>query len=608
MRSAGHHLILMLSGLFASPALAQSPDELPEVTPEVVPVAPPRAVPWADSYQWRSLDFRRSATSLAYNSRGKLIVLDANGTVYLQEGRGLWAAVLDGGLGLEQELDEEELLLDAESAVEDFTDTTDEDQGSTEVEVDGQVEEVEQVASADLSDAVDIGIQDADDRFGGLQRAPEVIWASQAVPGLLITSRRGEEYRSINDGKSWSRIDDLPPAYDFVELPSAGLIIAATGQGLYTSSDRGESWQEGDPTLRGIATYDLDTDGTFIYAAGAEGIWQSVGGRRWGKLLPPRYADLNYLAVVLDRDWTGGLWAATAEQGILRSDDAGQTFRPVGRNPLLGTTALAPIYDAPGHLLASGQDGVWESTDGGLRWQPLSDGLPGPDVVALLVEGAERPVIATPDGVFELKRPEPVTTEAVEGGEQGGLPVEAAVKIALRRAGISQDPFEVQRRFTRALLTPRLRLQAEYQADDYINSDYSAIKSTRVTTDDWKLSLDLCFGGCSVSSSLIADSADAFSGPELAVIGSDVYQTDDSVSSIAPAAANVAQRLSQYRGDVAGYVTDLYFTRQRLLAEEEGLSALPLDEQIRSELEMQEIIARLDIYTDGRYSASLQNP
>ena len=614
MRLAGCPLILILSGLLARPVLAQDPpDDAPaeaasdEAQPpeDVPPEPPPRAVPWSDAYQWRSLDFRRPARSMATNSRGQLIVLDDDGTVYVNEGRGLWATTLGGNLSLEQDINEEDLLLDAESAVEDFTDTSSQGSGSLDDDVD--VEDEIPAGEADLSDSIDMGILDADERFAGLNRTPETVWASQRIPGLVLVSRRGGTHRSTNDGLSWRSVDDLPPTFDFVEVPGTGVILAATTKGLYGSLDRGVTWAEGDPGLRDVTIFDLEVGGALLYAATADGLWQSIDGGRWGKLLPPRYADLAMLSVSADASWTGGLWVASVEEGILRSDDAGQTFRPTGRNPLIGTAELAPLSDAPGHVLAAGSDGVWESTDGGVRWLPLSDGLPGPDITDLLAEDGQRPVIATPAGIFELRRPEQLTLES-DSGDQGGLTVSDTVDMALRRAGINTDPFSVQRRFTRALLTPRLRLQGEYQPDDFINVDYDGVRTTRMTESDWRFSVDLCFGACSVSSSLITDIDGGFDNPELAVIGGEVYQADDAISTVAPAAANVVQRLSQYRGDVAGYVTDLYFTRERLLGEQEGVAGLPLTEQVLFALELQEVVARLDIYTDGRYSASLQSP
>ena len=616
MRLAGPHLSLFLAGWIGSPAFAQDPDEnriLPSAEEaeeaEVLEPAPlPPVVPWASAYEWQPLNFKRPARSVATNSYSQLVVLDRDGGVYQQERRGQWAAALGGDLSLETDINEEDLLLDAEAAVEDFSSPTDEEGSLTLSETETDDESLSQTLTQDIADAVDIGIQDARDRLTSIERVSETVWASERFPGLLLVSRRGAVYRTVDDGRTWSQIQGLPPTYDFTMVRSTRLLVAATEQGLYLSDDRGVTWRQGDSALRDVPIVDLSSAGSILYAAGTEGLWQSLDGRRWSRLQPPQYTDLIYLSVAVDADWTGGLWVATLEQGILRSDDAGQSFRPAGRNPLVGTSALVALYDAPGHLLAAGDDGVWETMDGGLTWLSISGGLPGPLINALHVEGAERPVVATSAGLFELRRPDQVQGN-VGGAASGGLTVQDAVGIALRRSGISQEPFSVQRRFARARLTPRLRMGVDYQQDRLISSDYDAFRSIRLNSDSLRLTSELCFGACSVSSGIVSDAdAGAIDGLELAVIGGEVYQANDAVAAVAPAAANVAQRLSKYRNDVAEYVTELYFTRQRLLTETEGMADLPLTDQVLHELELQEVVARLDIYTDGRYSSSIQVP
>lgn len=617
MRLAGPHLSLLLAGWIGCPAFAQAPapttgtsDDILELDSDTDSKLPqPRsAVPWASSYEWQPLNFNRAARAVATNSYNQLVVLDREGGIYQQERRGQWVSALGGNLSLETDINEEDLLLDAEAAVEDFSAPADEEESLILSETDTDDETIAQTLTQDIADAVDIGIQDARDRLSALQRVAETVWASQRYPGLLLVSRRGAVYRTVDDGRSWRQVRGLPPTYDFTLVDATSMLVAATEQGLYLSDDRGVTWRPGDSALRDTPIVDLDSSGSILYAAGTDGLWQSLDGRRWSRLQPPQYTDLIYLSVVVDTDWTGGLWVSTLEKGILRSDDAGQTFRPAGRNPLVGTTALVTLYDAPGHLLASGNDGVWETMDGGLTWRSISSGLPGPLINALHVEGAERPVVATPAGLFELRRPNQVQDE-VGDTTSGGLTVHEAVGIALRRPGISQEPFAVQRRFARARLTPRLRMGLDVQQDRLISSDYDAFRSILLNNNTMRLTSELCFGACSVSSGIVSDTdVGVTDNLELAVIGGEVYQANDAVAAVAPAAANVAQRLSKYRNDVAEYVTELYFTRQRLLSEKEGTSDLPLTDQVLHELELQEVVARLDIYTDGRYSSSLQFP
>ena len=56
------------------------------------------------------------------------------------------------------------------------------------------------------------------------------------------------------------------------------------------------------------------------------------------------------------------VWLATSK-GILRSDDLGQSMHMVGRNAPTGTTDLVALPE-PGHLLAAGSQGAWETQTG----------------------------------------------------------------------------------------------------------------------------------------------------------------------------------------------------------------------------------------------------
>ena len=111
------------------------------------------------------------------------------------------------------------------------------------------------------------GIQDARDRLSAIQRVAETVWASQRYPGLLLVSRRGAVYRTVDDGRSWSQVQGLPPTYDFTLVDATSMLVAATEQGLYLSDDRGVTWRQGDSALRDVPVVDLDSSGSILYAA-----------------------------------------------------------------------------------------------------------------------------------------------------------------------------------------------------------------------------------------------------------------------------------------------------------------------------------------------------
>ena len=570
-----------------------------------------RPQPWSTGHYWRASSLTAPVSRIIQDADGSLMVMGEDGAIYREEGADRWRQGLGGRLESGVEIDEEALLLDAESAVEEFTDTS----TDTSVESDDDLEPSASVeVSGSIEDAVESGIQDADSRVDVLPEA-QALWASTEKPGLVLASRPEGSWRSVDGGQTWSPIRTLPPTRDFLDVTGwdrRALVLAATNNGVWFSVDGGRSWLEGSSAMRGVGVLSLATDGALVFAGTTEGLWLSMDGARWVKLLPPRYADVQIDAVLTDPSWVGGLWAATPE-GLLRSDDAGQTFRPAGRNPLIGTTALIPLSGA-GQLLASGKDGVWETVDGGIRWSALARGLPGP-LVADVVGGAQ-PAIATHTGVYLLSRP---VAEAAEGTAEvavPGLSASDVVNITLRRTGFDLSPLSVQRKFARAMFTPLLVMQLEYENDRYIYADYDAISTVRGESPRWRYTVELCFGGCATSSTDISYSdssyADVVSNTsaediDLLVIGGEIYASTDTSSSIAPAAVNVSQRISRYRNDLTDNVIKLYYSRERLVSERSAISSLPLMEQVLHDLQIQEVDARLDIYTNGLFTASIDS-
>ena len=71
-------------------------------------------------------------------------------------------------------------------------------------------------------------------------------------------------------------------------------------------------------------------------------------------------------------------------------------------------------------------------------------------------------------------------------------------------------------------------------------------------------------------------------------------------------AANVAERVTRYRTDVANRITELVLARHRLLDAWSVVQTLTLREQVAHELDVAESTARLDVYTNGYFSRVLE--
>jgi hypothetical protein len=77
------------------------------------------------------------------------------------------------------------------------------------------------------------------------------------------------------------------------------------------------------------------------------------------------------------------------------------------------------------------------------------------------------------------------------------------------------------------------------------------------------------------------------------------------MGALAPVAANVAERMTQYRSEVANRVSELALARRRLVQARYDVRSLSLKDQAAHELRILESGARLDVYTNGYFTRVL---
>lgn len=577
-------------------------------------------VPWAEDHRWVSSGVRRRISGLAALPGGVLVAVTDEGEVQRRDGSRGWRVVMSapGGLGGEGDLEEEDLLLDAESAVLDFSDDGDEaidedepgpadtDGAEPDAQVDDSAEESDiQGATADDAlpqEVLEAGLLDAAERAAREASRRPGVW--RTGERALLLSRGDGAWRSSDGGQTWVPVPTLPPTLDVVAFPGYPTeLVAATTEGVFQSGNAGASWFEVESTLSGDRVYDLEADGEWVYAGAEDGLYRSRDGMRWQRARQRGGGATPIFAIAVDPSWEGGLWLAGVE-GILRSDDSGSTVRPSGQNPLQGTRVLVALPGA-GRVMAAGSDGVWESTDGGVRWRPVVSGLPGPEQRALVLD-AEAPFLGGMYGVFRLGRgvlePEAEAPRRVELPGLGEL-----VAVSLRRGGVSYDPVLIQRSVVRSLATPTLNTFARLERSRMRQADFVDLETFQVEESDWSFGVTVCFGACTtlvgaVSEVAVADVEQVV--PELVAIGDEVFDLND-VGSYSAAAANTVSDLTRYRGFLSESLTELYHTRLRLETQRGSLRTLPLREQALYVLSVEETDAQIDAFTDGYYHRAL---
>lgn len=578
--------------------------------------------PYANGHVWLSEGLNESLLSVATDPQGNMLALGKDGTVFRRDSDGSWLEVLSSpGYRLEESdaVDEEGLLLDAEGFLGEQEDQSalSPDEVRSRQAVDGSDDDPEAEGRTVIVDPnvegtelADMFVEDSPD--GEIEEGPKsgsLAWLSQQKAGLAFVNRADGLWRSVDSGKTWMPGGAVPSVYAMYDIPGQpGGVLAGTVHGLRLSLDGGSSWKGIKDPISTVKVFGFDNDGDTMYAGTVEGLFRSTDGVRWAKVLSRYDSDVPVWAVAVDRYWDGGLWIV-GPVGILRSDDGGENLRQLSRNPLRGTTRLLPLEHA-GHLLAGGVDGVWESTDGGMRWRPIVAGLPSPDNDAL-VHGTDGPIVAGLDGVFGLQNAEmEAVAVATDDVEVLRVDMSDLVRVSLDRPGMAMREILTQGAVMRSMLLPKFSVDGRMTEQHMLSADHEARTNRGSERIGWTVGMTMCFGPCSSVSGFSSLDVDAAlelaeSGvtelSELAVVGDEVYVADTS-GSLTPMAANVAERMTRYRSEVANRVSELVLSRHRLIEARGVVQTLSLREQVGHELDILESTARIDVYTNGYFT------
>jgi uncharacterized protein (TIGR03437 family) len=217
---------------------------------------------------------------------------------------------------------------------------------------------------------------------------------------LLYAGTGDGLFRSTNGGESWDRYQagDGSVHALAVDPVRPATLYAGTGAGLYSSSDGGSTWSFtsccGRSPAGSAAVLAVAVDPRrycTIYAGGANGFYKSEDcGRSWSQRGP---AESVY-GLVIDPATPANLYAATAG-GFFRSLDGGSTWASANRG-----IAARPVYAlaldirTPAVYAGTDSGGIFRSADGGANWQQLDTGLDNIAIRALAVNPVTSSVYA----------------------------------------------------------------------------------------------------------------------------------------------------------------------------------------------------------------------
>ena len=175
---------------------------------------------------------------------------------------------------------------------------------------------------------------------------------------------------------------------------SGDVWLASTGGGLYTSKDKGETWQGG-PAVGAVDYLSVAAHGSTMVAARPTGVVLSndAGQTWWPMGIPTVLTRIHQVAFSTD----GTVWVG-ANEGVYFTLDKGKTWMWVHRLPLSGVDDL--YYDArQNRVLVSshGSDVVYAIDAKSLDWKWLQTGFP----LALVRPAGDRLMAASlDDGVL----------------------------------------------------------------------------------------------------------------------------------------------------------------------------------------------------------------
>jgi photosystem II stability/assembly factor-like uncharacterized protein len=210
-------------------------------------------------------------------------------------------------------------------------------------------------------------------------------------------------YKSVNGGASWDPANSGIPTFATC-IPPSGLFIyklatdrtgmvyavgldCADGAQLFKSADGGANWTTPDPTPKAPPLSLLVDEFGVLYAGTFQGLWKSTDGGESYVHLSPNLPDPNLLVSALaidpaDHDYPGTVYAGTWGGGVLRSTDGGVTWSDLGLSGQ-GIVSLLVRGDSGDLYAGTWGQGVLKSTDGGVNWQPFNKGIETSIVLAL---------------------------------------------------------------------------------------------------------------------------------------------------------------------------------------------------------------------------------
>jgi len=235
--------------------------------------------------------------------------------------------------------------------------------------------------------------------------APNTLYAGLFEAGVWQSTNGGQQWANVTNGSIATNDTVRALALDPAQ---ATTVYALTGTGAHVSAGGG-AWQSRSAGLPGASSTlynDFAADplhaGTLYVATNPQGLFRSTnGGQSWQPAndgLPA--GDLNVKGIAAS-PVNGRVLISVAGQGLWRSDNQGGSWTRsdsgISYNTTLQGSVGIPAFSpsVSGAAYVSNNDGVFASSNGGESWTPFNDGFSGAETVLTMAFHS-----AAPDTVY----------------------------------------------------------------------------------------------------------------------------------------------------------------------------------------------------------------
>ncbi len=230
-----------------------------------------------------------------------------------------------------------------------------------------------------------------------------VTMAVNPANGFIFANTFGSVTRSTDSGNTWTYYTSNVPAIDYVKgiyvMPDGNLFATTSYDGNYLSDDQGQTWKQANTGLANtsVSAILVTPTGSTLAAAENGHLFRAAGtGDDW--LFDWLFGTTPVTDLAIGR--SGMIFAGTRGAGVYRSTDDGVTWQQMN-NGLTTVSVSSVAIDTSGAVYVGGYGSIFKTTDSGANWVRAAQGITDTRVNSI-ASAADNTLFAgtSPAGVF----------------------------------------------------------------------------------------------------------------------------------------------------------------------------------------------------------------